>query len=219
MTNRIGVIVKSNSHIDYVCQVFGPAEREQPPQPGAYAFGSFVAIALPQFPTVGAQPHERPPATAPPYAHSRTAELVGLVYNTLLVNPDFGSLAPRLTSRAQQEVFAPDLLDEAATLVGLLALGWQDDDGPRQETPRLAAQVNASVRQLTEEETRNFHRDSRGRPSLRYVATLLGLNNPLIQPLLLQTIDHLGSLFPQEQAVLQVLRNNVAWKSMVRPAG
>ena len=48
MTDRIGVIVKSNTHIDYVCQVYGPFERERRPAPDAYAFGAFVAIDLPR---------------------------------------------------------------------------------------------------------------------------------------------------------------------------
>ena len=216
MTDQIGVIVNSNSHIDYVCQLLSPLEREQRPPPDAYAFGAFVAIALPQ-----------PPVPAPATNHSRASDpfaadtpcLIGVVYNTLLVNPNFGNLGPRLTSRTEQTVFSPDLIDDTAMLVGVLALGWQDDAGPQQGTPRLSAEVSASVRHLTDEEVRQFHRDARGRLSLRYAATLLALNNPLVPALLLEIIDRLGGLFPQEQAILQVMRDNVAWKSIVRPAG
>ncbi len=213
MTDQIGVIVNSNSHIDYVCQVFGPFEREQRPAPDAYAFGAFVAIGLP----TGHRPDGEADVAA--YDDSRAAELVGVVYNTLLVNPNFGNLGPRLSSRTEQAVFTPDLIDETATLVGVLALGWQDANGPQQGTPRLAAEVNAAVRRLSDEEVRQFHRDAHGRPSLRYAATLLAQNNPLVPALLLEIIDALGGLFPQEQAILRVMRDNVAWKSMVRPAG
>ncbi len=213
MTDQIGVIVNSNTHIDYVCQVFGPFEREQRPAPDAYAFGAFVAIALPTgHRTDGG-------ADVAAYGDSRAAELIGVVYNTLLVNPNFGNLGPRLSSRTEQAVFTPDLIDETATLVGVLALGWQDANGPQQGTPRLAAEVSAAVRRLSDEEVRQFHRDAHGRPSLRYAATLLAQNNPLVPALLLEIIDGLGGLFPQEQAILQVMRDNVAWKSMVRPAG
>ena len=149
MTDQIGVIVNSNSHIDYVCQLVSPLEREQRPATDAYAFGAFVAIALPQ-----------PPVPAPATNHSRASDpfaadtpcLIGVVYNTLLVNPNFGNLGPRLTSRTEQTVFSPDLIDETAMLVGVLALGWQDDAGPQQGTPRLAAEVSAPVRHLTDEE-------------------------------------------------------------------
>ena len=233
MTDQIGVIVNSNSHIDYVCQVFGPFEREQRPAPDAYAFGAFVAIGLfesflaekPSLPTP-IQKTFKPTghrtdggADVAAYGDSRAAELVGVVYNTLLVNPNFGNLGPRLSSRTEQAVFTPDLIDETATLVGVLALGWQDANGPQQGTPRLAAEVNAAVRRLSDEEVRQFHRDAHGRPSLRYAATLLAQNNPLVPALLLEIIDGLGGLFPQEQAILRVMRDNVAWKAMVRPAG
>ena len=201
MTDRIGHIVNSNSHIDYVCQLASPFEREQRPAPDAYAFGAFVAIDLPQ------QPAADPPC------------LIGVIYNTLLVNPNFTNLGPRLTSQSEQAVFSPDLIDETAMLVGVLALGWQDAAGPQQGTPRLAAEVSADVRTLTDEEVRQFHRDAGGRLTLRYAATLLALNNPLVPALLLEIIDRLGSLFPEEQAILQVMRDNVAWKSIVRPAG
>ncbi len=201
MTDRIGHIVNSNSHIDYVCQLASPFEREQRPAPEAYAFGAFVAIDLPQKSAVDPQC------------------LIGVIYNTLLVNPNFTNLGPRLTSQSEQAVFSPDLIDETAMLVGVLALGWQDAAGPQQGTPRLAAEVSAPVRHLTDEEVWQFHLDAGGRLTLRYAATLLALNNPLVPALLLEIIDRLGSLFPQEQAILQVMRDNVAWKSIVRPAG
>lgn len=211
MTDQIGVIVNSNSHIDYVCQLHGPLEREQRPPPDAYAFGSFVAISLPPF-----------PATSPDTGQSPTAYtpcLIGVVYNSMLVNPNFSNLGPRLSSQYEQTVFSPDLLDETATLVGVLALGWQDSAGPQQGTPRLAAEVGATVRSLTSEEIKQFHRDARDQLSLRYAAAILALNNTLVPALLLDIIDRLGTFFPQEQAILQVMRDNVAWKSIVQPAG
>ncbi len=46
MTIAIGKIVKSNTHIDYVCQVYNPGEIEPCPKPADYSFGTFVAIHL-----------------------------------------------------------------------------------------------------------------------------------------------------------------------------
>ena len=201
MTTLIGSIVKSNTHIDYVCQVFAPTEREEQPGLDLYAFGTFVAIDL----------------------DDGEAELVGVVYNTILLNAEFGNLGPRLSLRADQEIFTPDLMYETATLVGVLALGWQplggSVGGPQQGVPRLAAAVGAAVRCLSADEIRRFHQDAQGQLALRYTATLLGLNNPLVPALLLDIIDRLSLLFPQQQNMLQVMRNNVAWKSMVQPAG
>jgi len=54
---------------------------------------------------------------------------------------------------------------------------------------------------------------------LRYAAAILALNNTLVPALLLDIIDRLETFFPQEEAILQVVRDNVAWKSIVQPAG
>src|SRR5688500_5582245 len=97
---RIGKIVGSRSHVDYVCQVYGPGESAEPPPPSAYAFGAFVRIELAD-------------------AHW----LAGVVYDTQLVNPAFGTLGPRLSPREDLAVFSPDYLNECATLVGVLAIG------------------------------------------------------------------------------------------------
>ena len=42
----IGKIVKSDSHINYVCQIYGPREVEVEPNPADYAFGRFVRVAV-----------------------------------------------------------------------------------------------------------------------------------------------------------------------------
>src|SRR5436305_12450080 len=43
----IGKIVKSTSHINYVCQIYGHLEIETPPDVADYAFGHFVRVAVP----------------------------------------------------------------------------------------------------------------------------------------------------------------------------
>lgn len=201
MTTAIGKIVKSNTHIDYVCQVYGPGELVAQPLPTDYAFGEFVAIEL--------SGNGNSPGA-----------LIGVIYNTLLLNPDFGSLGPRLSPRGEQEIFTPDYLAETATLVGIIALGWQESGGGfRQGVPGLAADVDAPLRRLSDEELCAFHTDDGGRLALRYAPVLMGMNNPLVPQLLLTLIDRLVALFPEQRRQLQVMRNNVAWKSIVQPAG
>jgi hypothetical protein len=197
----IGKIVKSNSHIDYVCQVFGVGETPQPPAPEDYSFGAFVAAEL--------EPNGGAGAT-----------IVGLIYNTLLMNPEFGALGPRLSPRNEVEIFSPDYLAETATLLGVIGIGWIDGNGRAQQgVPALAATVNCPVRLLTDEDVHTFHADAAGQPQLRYAPQLLAQNHALVAPLLLSVIDRLGALFPQSRSRLAVMRNNIAWKSIVQPAG
>jgi len=197
----IGKIVKSNSHVDYVCQVYGFGEVPKPPTPSDYTFGTFVAAELDSYGT-GNQ------------------RLIGLIYNTLLMNPEFGNLGPRLSPRTEVEVFSPDYLAETATLLGVSGIGWVNGAGAvHQGVPALAATVNCPVRLLDDDEIIRFHADGSGQPQLRYASLLLAQNNALIPPLLLSVIDRLGTLFPASRSRLAVMRNNVAWKSIVQPAG
>ena len=198
---RIGKIVSSNSHIDYVCQVYGPGEYDPLPAPEDYAFGSFVAIQADD---------ERAPA----------GRLIGVIYNTLLVNPDYGNLGPRLSPRQDLTVFSPDYLSETATLLGVMALGWIDPGGQvSQGAPALAATINAPVHQLQKEEVRAFHQGPDGRLRLHYLPLLMAQGDPLIASLLLTIVDRLRDLFPDQRQRLAVMRNNLAWKQVVRPAG
>jgi hypothetical protein len=87
----IGTIVKSNSHISYMCRVYGKLETERVPDPRQYAFGTFVTLA----PIDGSD-----------------VRLVGVVRDTLLLNPEYGNLGPRLSSDRELAVFSPDYLNE-----------------------------------------------------------------------------------------------------------
>ncbi len=198
----IGKIAKSNTHVDYVCQIYNPGEIQPTPRPADYTFGTFVAIELED--EVG----------------QIQGRLIGVIYNTLLMNPEFGSLGPRLSPRPELEVFAPDYLQETATLVGIIVLGGEDASGSvRQGVPGLAPSVGAPVRRLTEAELRRFHQTGGKGVRLGYVSVLLGQNNPLVPHLLMEIIDRLTELFPEQAGQLAVMRNNVAWKSIVQPAG
>lgn len=201
MRTPIGKIVKSNTHIDYVCQTYSSGEIDPCPQPGDYCFGAFVTIALEE----GATP---------------SGQLVGVIYNTLILNPDFGNLGPRLSPRQELEVFTPDYLAETATLVGILALGWIDgQQNYHQGVPSLAASVNNPVYRMEDAELAQFHTDGQGKVRMRYAPVLISQSNSLVSPLLIAMMDRLMDLFPDQSSQLTVMRNNLAWKSIVQPAG
>lgn len=204
----IGKIVKSNTHIDYICQIYNENETDLTPQPTDYTFGTFVSIELEAPVALGRE------------SRGEVNRLIGVIYNTLLLNPDFGNLGPRLSPRQELEIFSPDYLSETATLVGIIALGWRDGDQRyHQGIPALAATVNNFVNRLDEQELFAFHCDDQQQPCLRYAPILMGLNNPLVPPLMITAIDRLGALFPTSRRQLDVMRNNLAWKSIVQPAG
>lgn len=192
----IGKIIKSNAHADYVCQVYGPGEVAEPPAPADYAFGTFVSVP------VGEQ------------------SLVGVVYDTVLLNPDFGNLGPRLSPQPDLAVFSPDYLAEKVTLVGILAVGMAAPDGAMiHGVPSLAAQIDAMVATMDDDAVRAFHRTPAKRVRVGYTPLLLTHGSPLAHHLLLRIVDQLRGLFPDQGAYLDVLQGELAWRAYVGPMG
>ena len=200
----IAKLVKSNSHTDYVCQVFGPGEVERPPSPTDYAFGTFVRLPL----------------------DNGGVDLVGIIYDTLLLNPDFGSLGPRLSPTADLAIFSPDYLAEKVTLVGVAAIGIIAASGTLASgstathgVPPLAAQIDTLVEGMDDDAVRAFHTGPDGAVWLGYTPLLLATGSPLARHLLIGIIDRLQALFPDEGARLAVLRGELLWQATVQPVG
>lgn len=198
----IGTIVKSNSHVSYLCRIYGRLETQNPPRAEEHAFGRFVAIA--------------------PIEHEPT-RLVGVIRDTILLNPDYGNVGPRLSPTADLEIFAPDYLSERGVLVEILVLGWIEHRAgggmPRHTIPPLAAQVGSSVDTLDSSAVVEFHRDERGGFRMGYYPQIMTRGDAIVASLLLSTLDELAPSFPNHARVIRVLRNNLAWKAQVVPAG
>src|SRR6185369_9979282 len=131
---KIAKIIKSNSHVDYIARVLDALDSAEPPAPEHYQFGQFVAIP----------------------ADSQT--MVGIIYNSQLINPEYGRLGPRLSSSAEMNaVFSPDLVNEQGVLIGLLLVGWIEENGEsHQGVPRKVVAVNSEVITMSQEEVRSF---------------------------------------------------------------
>jgi len=195
----LGKVVKSNSHTDYVCQVYGLNEFDPAPEPENYALGTFVKIDLAD----GSSP----------------AYLVGLIYDTVLLNPDFGRLGPRLSSESELTMFAPDYLNERAVLLGITAIGRVKASGEVvQGVPRLAARSDALVREMTREEIVHFHTGS-GQLDLSYLPVLVRIDNPLAYHLARIVLLRLMQLLPVYRAELDVLEDDLGWQTQIGPLG
>lgn len=190
---EIGRIVTANSHLDYVAQVYGPSEAATVPTPEDYSFGTFTLIRA---------------------GESDGDGLVAVVYDTLLVNPDFGRQGPRLSPPGDVGVFAPDYLNEQATLVGLAVLGRCKDGACAQGVPRVAAQANAPVVTMDDAAFARFHRDG-GSVALRYAPILQAQGKLLLSELLQQVVRRLEDAFPARAEHLRTLRANLLWQSRV----
>ncbi len=182
--------------MEFVCQVSAQGEVPDPPEGEHYAFGTLVAVA-----------------TA-----DTDADLVGVIFDTILFNPDFGSAGPRLRPSMESAILTPDRYVDTATLVGILALGTLRRDGTAEHgVASTAPYIGATVRMLEADEIKAFHMND-GQFGVGYVPHLLAHSHPLIGELLLTLSNQLESLFPAESAALAVIRTNLAWQLKVQPA-
>ena len=188
---RIANIVKSNSHVDYIGRVLDRLDSVEAPSPNDYRFGQFVFI------------------------RDDSSNMVGVIYNSQLINPEYGRLGPRLSSSMEMNaVFSPDLVNEQGVLIGILLVGWTDaDETPRQGVPRSVLQVNSEVSLMDSEQVRAFHAGADGRLALRYYSQVLAHAKQFAPQLLLAVLDQLESLFGREAGPeLAVLRRTLNWQ-------
>ncbi len=225
----IGKIVRSESHVRYTCQVYGPGETTTPPNPNDYAFGAFVRVPLR---AGSAQPDTLAPlpgdaVTSASAATSSAGWAIGLIYDTILLNPAFGTLGPRLSNDEQVELFSPDYLAERAVLVSILLLGAAPASMRGRMShgvPPLALDLSAVVSTLNDDEIRAFHfypDTPRSQPYLHmgYLPHAVAQDNPLLPMAMLRVIERLETLFPQQQALLSIVKRNFAWRLKVQSAG
>jgi len=248
----IGKIVRSESHVRYTCQVFGPGETVAPPEPADYAFGSFVRLPLRFHPagadvaqlapalTTSAQPAPRSDALIPReiglVGHSggsdHSAWAVGLIYDTILLNPAFGTLGPRLSTDEQVTLFSPDYLSERAVLVSILLLGSVSAEprAPlhiRHGVPPVAPDLGAVVSSMSDAEVRAFHHFADGSPPggaraylhMGYLPHAVAQDHPLLPLAMLHTVERLERLCPENAALLAIVKRNFAWRLKVQATG
>ncbi|HIK54829.1 MAG TPA: hypothetical protein IGS37_06670 [Synechococcales cyanobacterium M55_K2018_004] len=192
---RLGKVVKSNSHCDYVVQLDDQMAVADPPQADDFGFGSFVKLD----------------------AKDRHWA-VGLIYNSLLVNP-FLNNGPRLSSEPDP-LFTPDLINETQTLLGVVLVGWLERQGEVvygvQGIPRVVVPVNTEVSTMTPEEIYRFHVTAEGRSQFSYYSHLLRCGGSfapqLTQQVLKEIID--ANLFTgADQRALEILCRELSWKT------
>ncbi len=187
---RIAKIVASNSHVDYVGRVIDRLDAESAPAADDYGFAQFVALPS------GAE-----------------AEVVGVIYDTRLVNPEFGSFGPRLSPPSELSVLSPDYLNEQGVLVGILLLGERDSDGTHHTVPRRVVPVGQEVFAVPDEEAVVFHRDAAGQLRLHYFSQVLAHAGPFALPLLEAVLEQLeANASAEERQRFCVLRRSLAWQ-------
>jgi hypothetical protein len=190
---KIAKIVKSNSHIDYIGRVFDRLDSAEPPALEHYRFAQFVVIQ-----------HEE-------------SITVGIIYNSQLINPEYGRLGPRLSGSANMNsVFSPDLMDEQGVLIGVLLLGWVDEEGSyRQGIPRSIVPVNSEVFTMSDTDVKSFHGGRDNKLALHYYSQITTHAQRFAPQLLLGILDQLETLLGDSSlAEIRLLRRTLNWQQV-----
>jgi hypothetical protein len=191
---KLAKIVKSNSHVDYVGRVIDALDADEPPGATDYGFAQFVSLPL-----------------------DDGSEVVGVIYNSQLINPEYGNFGPRLSSASDNSVLSPDYLNEQGLLIGILLLGWLDAAGKSHQTvPRRVIPVNQDIYRLAEDNVRRFHTDADGRIHLHYYSQIVTHAGPFGASLIEAIIEQLEpACEPEERQRLCVLKQALVWQRTV----
>jgi hypothetical protein len=167
-------------------------DADDAPREEDYGFGQFVSMPL-----------------------GGGTEVVGVVYDTQLVNPDYGSFGPRLSPREELKILSPDYLNEQGVLVGILLLGWRERDGQpsRHGVPRRVIPVGQDVYAMKDAEVTDFHAAPDGSVALRYYPQVVAHAGAFAVPLIEAVINQLEpACTPQDRQRFCVLRRSLSWQ-------
>ncbi|HEX7997346.1 MAG TPA: hypothetical protein VF528_02925 [Pyrinomonadaceae bacterium] len=195
---KLAKIVKSNSHVDYVGRVIDALDADEPPAAVDYGFAQFVSMPLDD------------------------EEVIGVIYNSLLANPDYGNFGPRLSPLPDLSILTPDYLNEQGLLVGILLLGWRSSISSsakgvnHQGVPRRVVPVNQEVYRLADEDVFRFHKGEDGRVHLHYYSQIITHAGPFAVPLIEAIIEQLEpACEAEERQRLCVLKQALVWQRTV----
>lgn len=190
---KIAKIVNSNSHIDYVGRVIDRLDSTSPPISEDYGFAQFAKIQT-----------------------EENKEIVGIIYNSVLVNPEYSNFGPRLSSNTELMIVSPDLLNEQGILLSILLLGSIENGQTLQGVPRRIIPAGKDIVKMEKDEILKFHTDKNGGLQIHYYSQIVAHTGFFAVPLIEAIIEQLSEGATEEDKNrLNVLRKALSWQRTV----
>lgn len=188
---KIAKIVSSNSHIDYVGRVIDSLDASQPPSAEDFGFAQFVSLPI-----------------------EESAEIVGVIYDSILINPEYANYGPRLSPKPELANFSPDYLNEQGFLIGILLLGSKEKDGKiKHGVPRRVVPAGQDVLKIEPDAVRKFHTDAGDCLQIHYYSQIVAHAGLFAAPLLESIIEQLSlDCSAQDRQRLGVLKQTLLWQ-------
>ena len=186
---KIAKIVSSNSHIDYVARIIDGLDADEPPAADDYGFAQFVSVRF------------------------DSEDLVGVIYDSKLINPEYANFGPRLSPRPALGSFSPDFLSEQGILIGILILGAARGGSSVHGVPRRVIPAGSDVLKLDAADSRTFHTGGNDCLQIHYYSQVVAHAGLLAVPLLESIIDQLSLDCSDDDAQrLSVLKQSLLWQ-------
>ncbi len=200
VSKKIGKVIGSNSHIDYTCEIYRKRDKDNPPTPADHSFGQFVYIEK--------------------EIDGKNIHLIGVIYDSQILDPDQGRTGPKLAEPHEQELFHPSYIEEKMTLAGIALLGYcevDDDEFCSNEhcVPPWTIEIDDIVRTLSDKDFLKFH-EVDGEINLGYYQNLMELAGPFGTDLLSKIIDQLKDMKPDEEKTLEVIQKNIEFSKRIK---
>jgi hypothetical protein len=190
---HIAQIINSNSHVDYVARVIDKMDSNNPPSSEDYGFAQFVSLKV-----------------------SDETSICGIIYDSILINPEYSNFGPRLSPKTELASFSPDYLNEQGILLGILLLGSLENGKSVQELPRRIISAGQKVEKMSESEVKSFHADESGSLQIHYYSQVIAHTALFGIPLVEAILDQLTKIASNEDSQrLSVLKNSLVWQRTV----
>ncbi len=188
---KIARIVSSNSHIDYVARVIDALDAADPPNSEDFGFAQFVKLPL-----------------------EDETEIIGVIYDSMLVNPEYSNFGPRLSPKPELGSFSPDYLNEQGFLIGILLLGAIDKSKAiTHGVPRRVVPAGQEVYKIEADEVKKFHDDANDCLQINYYSQIVAHAGLFAVPLLESIIEELSlDCSDSDRQRLGVLKQTLAWQ-------
>jgi hypothetical protein len=188
---KIAKIVSSNSHIDYVGRVIDSLDAAEPPSAEDYGFAQFVSLPV-----------------------EDSAEIVGVIYDSILINPEYANYGPRLSPKPELANFSPDYLNEQGFLIGILLLGSKEKSGKiKHGVPRRVVPAGQDVFKIEGTDVKKFHIDENDCLQIHYYSQIVAHAGLFAVPLLESIIEQLSlDCSEKDRQRLGVLKQTLLWQ-------
>ena len=188
---KIARIVSSTSHIDYVARVIDALDADNAPNSEDYGFAQFVKLPL-----------------------EDETQIVGVIYDSMLVNPEYSNFGPRLSPKPELASFSPDYLNEQGFLIGILLLGTIDTEQKiTHGVPRRVVPAGQEVFKIEADEIKKFHTDESDCLQIHYYSQIVAHAGLFAAPLLESIIEELSlDCSDSDRQRLGVLKQTLAWQ-------